>query len=38
VERIVEELTGRKREVIFVLVILGVFIALIYLKMRTLTP
>ncbi|NIS61722.1 MAG: hypothetical protein GTO13_13785 [Proteobacteria bacterium] len=38
VESIVEELTGRKREVIFVLVILGVFIALIYAKMRTLKP
>ncbi|MCK5552019.1 MAG: cytochrome c3 family protein [Deltaproteobacteria bacterium] len=38
VERIVEELTGRKREVIFVLVILGVFIAVIYAKMRTLKP
>lgn len=36
VESIVEELTGRKREVIFVLVILGVFIAIIYAKMRTL--
>jgi hypothetical protein len=38
VEKIVEELTGRKREVIFVLIILGVFIALIYAKMRTLKP
>ncbi len=38
VESIVEELTGRRREVVFVLVILGVFIALIYLKMRTLKP
>ena len=36
VESIVEELTGRKREVIFVLVILGVFIAVIFLKMKTL--
>jgi hypothetical protein len=38
VERIVEELTGRKREVVFVLVILGLFIAVIYAKMRTLKP
>ena len=37
-EKIVEELTGRKRGVIFVLVILGVFIAVIYAKMRTLKP
>jgi len=36
VEGIMEELTGRKRGVIFVLVILGVFIAVIALKMRTL--
>ncbi|MFB0505262.1 MAG: cytochrome c3 family protein [Thermodesulfobacteriota bacterium] len=36
VEGIMEELTGRKRGAIFVLVILGVFIAVIALKMRTL--
>jgi len=36
VEGIMEELTGRKRGVIFVLVILGVFIAVIAYKMRTL--
>lgn len=38
VVKIVEELTGRRRDVFFVLAILGVFITLIYLKMRTLTP
>jgi predicted RNase H-related nuclease YkuK (DUF458 family) len=37
-ESIVEELTGRKKEVVFVLVILGVFIAVIYAKIRTLKP
>jgi hypothetical protein len=35
-EKILEELTGRKKEVVVVLVILGVFIAVIALKMRTL--
>lgn len=38
VDKILEELTGRKREVIFVLVILGVFIAVIFLKMKSLKP
>ncbi len=38
VEKIVEELTGRKKGVIFVLAILGVFITVIFLKMRTLKP
>jgi hypothetical protein len=37
-ESIVEELTGRKKEVVFVLIILVVFIAVIYAKMRTLKP
>ena len=35
-EKILEELTGRKKEVVVVLIILGMFIAVIALKMRTL--
>lgn len=35
-EKIREELMGRKQEVVFVLITLGVFIAVIFLKMKTL--
>jgi hypothetical protein len=37
-ETILDELTGRKKEVVVVLIILGMFIAVIYAKMRTLKP